>query len=492
MRSGFGIAILASVLVCGGMVYLLMPAADNRIAGGESLVMYCAAGISKPVQQILEEYEQQYGVTIQVQYAGSGQLLSSIKTGGGDVYLAAAKSYLVDARQQKLVREIIPLARQHPILAVHKGNPKQIRTIDDLLQGDVRSVQADADRTAVGRVAQKLLTPDVWKNLVQRAIVQRATVNEVANDIKTGVADAGIVWNATAGQYPDLEIVEVPQLALSPNQITVGILSSSKQPERALHFARFMSARDRGLLEFAKLGYQVVEGDKWAENPEITFFAGGLNRLAVESAVDRFAKREGASVITKYNGCGILVGEMKVGSHPDLYFSCDTSFMEKVQHLFHAPQDVSSTRMVIAVQKGNPRQIHTLRDLTQSDLQLGLCDPDKSALGSLSALLLDQLQISEAVRANQVYSSATAAELVSALVIGKIDAAIVYEANVVKQEHTLDSIRIEDDRALAIQPIAIGRESDQPQLSARLMEAILSVDNKAAFDAYGFNRLTDQ
>ena len=155
MRSGFGIAILASVLVCGGMVYLLMPAADNRIAGGESLVMYCAAGISKPVQQILEEYEQQYGVTIQVQYAGSGQLLSSIKTGGGDVYLAAAKSYLVDARQQKLVREIIPLARQHPILAVHKGNPKQIRTIDDLLQGDVRSVQADADRTAVGRVAPR-------------------------------------------------------------------------------------------------------------------------------------------------------------------------------------------------------------------------------------------------------------------------------------------------------------------------------------------------
>ena len=492
MRSGFGLTILVSVLVCGGLVYLLMPGADDPIAGDESIVMYCAAGISKPVQQILDEYERQYGVTIQVQFAGSGQLLSSIKTGGGDVYLAAAKTYLVGARKQKLVREIIPLARQHPILAVQTGNPKQIRTIDDLLQGDIRSVQADADRTAIGRVSKKLLTPDVWEELVQQATVQRATVNEVANDIKTGVADAGIIWNATADQYPDLEIVEVPALAQSPNQITMGILSSSRQPKRALHFARFMSARDRGLLQFTKFGYQVVDGDKWAEQPEITFFAGGLNRLAVESAVERFSKREGANVITKYNGCGVLVGEMKVGSHPDLYFSCDTSFMEKVQHLFHASQDVSSTRMVIAVQKGNPRQIQTLQDLTQADLQLGLCDPDKSALGSLSALLLDQLQILKAVRANQVYSSATAAELVSALVIGKIDAAIVYEANVVKQAHALDSIAIEDDRALAIQPIAIGRESDQPQLSARLMEAILSVENKAAFDEYGFNRLADQ
>jgi len=489
MKSGFGIATLASLILCAGLVYLLQPTDDGNVSGKDSLVLYCAAGISKPVQEILNAYEQEYGVSIQVQFAGSGQLLSSIKTGGGDVYLAAAKTYLFDAREQGLVREIIPLARQHPVLAVLKGNPKQITNIDDLIQGKASSVQADADRTAIGRVARKLLTPDVWQQLVKQATVERATVNEVANDIKTGVSDAGIIWSATAEQYPDLEIVEVPQLASSPNQITVGILSSSEQPRRALHFLRYMGARDRGLLEFAKFGYQVVPGDKWAEKPEITFFAGGLNRLAVETAVEAFVKREGVNVITKYNGCGVLVGEMKVGTHPDLYFSCDTTFMEKVQHLFHDSTDVSSTRMVIAVQKGNPRGIKSLQDLTQPDLQLGLCDPDKSALGSLSAALLSELQILKAAKANQVYSSATAAELVSALVVGKIDAAIVYQANVVKQMHALDSVEIADERALAVQPIAIGRDSEQPQLSARLMEAILSPKNKEAFDEFGFKWL---
>ncbi|MEO1995629.1 MAG: extracellular solute-binding protein, partial [Planctomycetaceae bacterium] len=281
MKSSFGIATLASLSVCAGLVFLLMPS-DDHVAGHESLILYCAAGISKPVQEVLNRYEQEYGVSVHVQFAGSGQLLSSIKTGGGDVYLAAAKTYLFDARKQNLVREIIPLAHQHPVLAVLKGNPKQITNINDLLQGDATSVQADADRTAIGRVARKLLTPEVWQQLVKRATVERATVNEVANDIKTGIADAGILWSATAEQYPDLEIVEVPQLASSPNQITVGILSSSKLPRQALHFARFMAARDRGLLEFSKFGYQVIAGDKWSEKPEITFFAGGLNRLAVE------------------------------------------------------------------------------------------------------------------------------------------------------------------------------------------------------------------
>ncbi|MEO1998363.1 MAG: substrate-binding domain-containing protein [Planctomycetaceae bacterium] len=204
-----------------------------------------------------------------------------------------------------------------------------------------------------------------------------------------------------------------------------------------------------------------------------------------------FAKREGADVITKYNGCGVLVGEMRVGSHPDLYFSCDISFMEKVQDLFHDSKNVSSTRMVIAVQKGNPRRIQSLQDLAQADLQVGLCDPGKSALGSLSASLLKQLEILEPVVANQVYSSSTAAELVSALVVGKIDAAIVYQANVVMQQHALDFVPIDDNRAVAIQPIAIGRNSDQPQLSARLMEAILSPNNKAAFDEFGFNWLVE-
>ena len=52
---------------------------------------------------------------------------------GRSLYLAADESYIRLARQQGLLAEAIPLARMRPVVAVAKGNPKNVRTLDDLL-----------------------------------------------------------------------------------------------------------------------------------------------------------------------------------------------------------------------------------------------------------------------------------------------------------------------------------------------------------------------
>src|SRR5207244_1658185 len=152
----------------------------------------------------------------------------------GDLYLPADDSYLQLARDKGLLEESIPLAHMTAVLAVPKGNPRGFHTLDDLLHDDVRVVQANPDAAAVGKVTRDVLTKsDQWDALAKRTLVFKATVNDVANDVKVGTVDAGIVWDALAGQYPDLELVRLSALDDATATVSIGVLRGSGQPTAA-------------------------------------------------------------------------------------------------------------------------------------------------------------------------------------------------------------------------------------------------------------------
>ena len=143
--------------------------------------------------------------------------------------------------------------------------------------------------------------------------------------------------------------------------VTIGVLKASKQPTAALRFARYLAARDRGLLEFAKKQYTPVAGDAWAETPELVLFSGAMLRPGVEKTLQEFEAREGVRFTTVYNGCGILCAQMRAGERPDAYFSCDTSFMKSVIEFYLDPADVVDNDLMLLVAKGNPLSIRTPR-----------------------------------------------------------------------------------------------------------------------------------
>ena len=76
------------------------------------------------------------------------------------------------------------------------------------------------------------------------------TVNELTNNLKLNSIDVGIVWDAVVTQYPELEFVSLAEFDDKPKNTTIGILKSTQNSAQALHFARYLSARDKGLLKF--------------------------------------------------------------------------------------------------------------------------------------------------------------------------------------------------------------------------------------------------
>ncbi|MFP6584233.1 MAG: molybdate ABC transporter substrate-binding protein [Candidatus Hydrogenedentota bacterium] len=484
------IPLLFSVFLIAVLVFMMGDRSGNRLAQ-TTLLVHCAAGIRPPVEEAAKAYEEEFGVTVQFNYAGSGALLSSLKTRNqGDIYIAADSSYTDLAREAGIVSEALPVATQRPTIAVPKGNPKGITGIDELLKDGIRIAFANPDAASVGKTSKKLLTSIGKWQAINDAVtangVFKPTVNEVANDVKLGTVDAGIIWNVTVNQYPELEAVPLENADNFAKNVTIGIMTQSKQPAEALRFARYLTAPEKGIPIFKKYGFPVIPGDTWTVNPEILYYSGGVNRIAIEETLAKFQKREGVSITTVYNGCGILLGQIKTGGRPDLYHTCDISFMNGVEEHFGTPLALSKTQIVILVPKGNPRNIQSLRDLTLPSLQLGLCNEEQSTLGSMTADLLHAANIYEAVQKNVVVNTPTADLLTTQLSVGKLDAAVVYQANAMQVADVTDTISINQNGAVATQTIAIAQTTKYPAILTRLNAALQHTESRERFLQSGF------
>jgi molybdenum ABC transporter molybdate-binding protein len=483
-------AALGSVLLAAALVGALVwggRRGGSRAAGG-SLLVYCAAGVRGPVERLAEEYTRRYGVPVQVQYGGSATLLSNLKvTGRGDLFIPADTAYLDLARSNALVAETIPLARMHPVIAVARGNPKGVRGVSDLLRTDVAVALGNPEAAAVGQVTRERLRGiGQWEVLKGRAKVFKPTVNDLANDVRLGTVDAAVVWDATVRQYTGLEAVEDPVLAPAVQTVVVAVLNGASEPRAALRLARYLTARDRGLSEFGRAGFEIEDGDDWAEEPAVVVFSGGLNRLVLEPVVQRFEAREGVRVTRVYNGCGILVATMKSGQQPDAYLACDVSYLDPVRDRFGPGVEISETDLVILVAKGNPRGIRGLADLGQAGLRVGVANPQQSTLGDLTQRLLRAAGVAEVVGRNVRSQTPTADLLVNQTRTGSLDAAVVYSANATQVRGVLDVVRLAGPGTRAVQPYAVGRSTGHRRLMERLLAELRSEASQQHYEATGF------
>lgn len=479
---------------------------------GETLTMYCAAGIRIPVEEIAEEYEAKYGVHVELQYAGSNSLLNQLqvnKFDTGDLYLAADDFYTDQAKELGLAQESMSIAHMRPVIAVQKGNKAGIKSIHDLLKADVRVSLGNPDQAAVGRAVRKRLKPiasgdsDLWTRLEEHVTnigVFKPTVNDVANDVKVGAVDAAIVWDATVAMpkyRDDLIGIPVEELDGDPNLISICVLANSEQPTAAIRFARYLTARDRGLLVFEKYGMRPIDGDVWVDNPEITFFCGAVNKRAVEQVVEDFAIREGVVVDTSYDGCGILTGKMKVirdqstaSGFPDVYMACDRYYLENVRDWFQDDVDVSDVEIVLAVPKGSDK-VRSVRDLLKPGIRIAMGEPEQCTIGALTRRLLTREGIYEKLKTKQidddelVVEKPSSALLIPDVVNGHVDVAIAYVSDTLAVKSDVDIVRIESPLNLAVQPFSVSRSSLHKHLVRRLFERVAAAEEE--FQAAGFH-----
>lgn len=246
------------------LVGILVFRADAN-AQRAAITVYCAAVVHSPVSAVAAAYEKECGARVRVHGGGSGTLLANLELDrSGDLYIAADASYVQIAADKGLVHEQMPLARLRAVVGVRRGNPKKIDSAAGLLRPDVRVSLANPEAASIGAFGRTALRrAGLWDELEARALVFKPTVADVANDIKLGTVDAGIIWDITSSLWEDVEAVRDPVLEHERKLLILGVLRSSRRIHAAREFARYLSAADRGLEALAASGFEVVEGQPW-------------------------------------------------------------------------------------------------------------------------------------------------------------------------------------------------------------------------------------
>ncbi len=236
-------------------------------------------GTMRPVMSKLANiYREETGREVEINSAGSGELLAHIEAHKeGDVYICH-DPFLDVLMKRGLGRDGWTVSELTPVIVVRKGNPKGIRGLGDLTNPDLSLVLTDFRKSTLG-----WLLPTIFERAGVDFETLRAQENvqtfrkggQAANVVKSGNADAAIVWNAVAHLRLDgLDAVPIPSehlpvpgvdavttatkskstYFLTPVRVTVATLTCSKRPEAAREFAEFV-ASERASNVFEEFGF---------------------------------------------------------------------------------------------------------------------------------------------------------------------------------------------------------------------------------------------
>lgn len=158
-----------------------------------TLNVFAAASLSGAFDKMGSEFEKANpGVHVRFNYAGSSTLATQITQGApADVFASANTSNMTTVENAKLVSgQPRIFARNTLEIMVEKGNPKQIKTVHDLANPNLK-VSVCAPAVPCGAYSK-----DVFQRagVTVRPASEENSVTGVVTRVSLGEADAGIVY----------------------------------------------------------------------------------------------------------------------------------------------------------------------------------------------------------------------------------------------------------------------------------------------------------
>jgi molybdate transport system substrate-binding protein len=238
----------------------LLPAAGcgKKEAQGKAkeLVLLCGDSFFPPAKQLCSEFEAKTGIEIVSTVAGSENLLPHVKARDkGDIFITH-DPYMDYTRDANALADNVNVGFVAPVLVVQKGNPKGIKSIEDLTRPGLRVALTDPQYSTCGEMVFALLKKKGIKDAVMKNVGNRLTKghSNIGIFIKTQAIDAGIMWNGVAHTFKDnLDIVKTPYEYDVETRVHIMSLSYSKHPDWLRQFMAF--AHKRGPEIFAEYGY---------------------------------------------------------------------------------------------------------------------------------------------------------------------------------------------------------------------------------------------
>ena len=197
----------------------------------------------------------------------------------------------------------------------------------------------------------------------------------------------------------------------------------------------------------------------------------------------------GVTVTFNFGPSDGLSTQINEGAPVDVFASASPKWMDAVQDEgpgVEGRTDFAKNRLAIIVPTGNPAGIEGIEDLAEDDVKLVLA-AEGVPVGDYAREALDNAGVADAALANVVSNEEDVKAVVTKVVSGDADAAIVYVTDVTAEvADQVQMIEVPDDvNVIATYPIAVVTGSQEADLAQRFVDYILGEGQQTLAD-HGF------
>ncbi len=231
MRRGVGCLVAAVMLAAAGCT--------QSASSDDTLTVYAAASLQPSFAILVEQFENEHeGVEVRLSTGGSSDLATQIDQGApADVFAAADQRVMAVLRDHGLVDRPRVFASNTLRIAVPPDNPAGIARFADLATPDVALVTCAPTvpcGSAARRLAERVGVP-------LRPMSEEQSVTDVLNKVRTGEADAGLVYVtdivASGGEVAQVPVPEATEVV---NRYPVATVTDTGQPDLAAQFVELV------------------------------------------------------------------------------------------------------------------------------------------------------------------------------------------------------------------------------------------------------------
>ena len=221
----------------------------------------------------------------------------------------------------------------------------------------------------------------------------------------------------------------------------------------------------------------------------LTVHAGAGIRPPLDELGALFEKRTGVKIEYNYKGSGCLLADICFSKRGDVYIPGETFYVRQAEErgFIETSRVVAQMSTVVIVQKGNPKRIMGLKDLTREGLRIGLGDPKAVAVGRAANETLVKAGILKQVEPNLVMTALNVVELGIGVKLRHLDAAIVWDATAHLFRDSVETLTLPDEwRVEAPIPVAVLKFTTNAGESTRFMEFLAGDEAAKIFLKHGY------
>lgn len=228
-------------------------------AGQVNLLVFAASSLTNSLSEIEENFEQEKGVELTINYAGSSTLARQILNGAeADVFISANQDWANAVEQRQAVLERRDWLGNQLVVITRRDVPNQLESLTDLLDPRIQRIAiADPDGVPAGMYAKEVLVAYGLWDALQHKFIFGSDVRHTLAHVENGGADVGFVYSTDELISSGTEAsVEIDHDSMDQISYPMLLLNNSNKQLQANDFYEYLSS-EAALDVFEKHGFLV-------------------------------------------------------------------------------------------------------------------------------------------------------------------------------------------------------------------------------------------